>query len=82
MPAKSTTKETTAKEVTVVTALIEKRHYSPEGKRLSPPPFEQQYTPQEWKQFQETGPKLGYFVIEVKSAPDGVDTSYSEMSPK
>lgn len=61
---------------THVLAVVERRHFSSTGKRLSPPPFEQHYTPLEWAQFQETGPKIGLFVKEVKEAPDGVDISY------
>lgn len=77
MPAKSTAKATSVKEVTHVRAKIEKRHTTSTGKRLSPPAFEQYYTREEWKQFQESGPKLGYFLLEVIEAPDGLDVSYA-----
>ena len=71
-----------ASTVTHIHAIVERRHYSSEGVRLSPPPFPQYYTPLEWLNFQESGPKIGIYLKEILAAPDGVDTSYSLMSPK
>lgn len=69
-------------QVTHVKVILERRHYDSTGKRLSPKPFEQFYTPLEWMAFQNAGPGLGFFVTEVLEAPEGVDTLYSMPTPE
>jgi hypothetical protein len=75
-----TTKKAETEQVDFVKAKIEKRHYSSTGNRLSPPPQTNTFTPDEWLQFQQAGPSLGWFVVEVIAAPDGLDTSYKNPS--
>lgn len=80
--AKTTKRKAAASKIERIKAIVERRHYSPSGERLSPPPFTQDYSREEWMAFQESGPKLGFWVVEIIEAPDGLDLSYSQMSPK
>lgn len=77
-PTTTTTRKrkTAAASVTHVHATVEKVQYGQLGRRTSQA-VEQYWNPGDWRQFQETGPGLGWFLIKLHSAPEGVDTEYT-----
>ena len=74
MEKKTTTKaepKAKAEPITHVRALVEKRHYSSQGKRLSPPAAPVAFNSiQEFEQFLSIKEKLGLFLLEVLEAPE------------
>jgi len=50
------------------------------GRQMSRP-FVQKYDPAAWKQFQETGPRMGWWVRRLLHAPAGIDTGYTNPDP-
>jgi hypothetical protein len=65
--------EAKAEPITHVRALVEKRHYSSQGKRLSPPAAPVAFNSiQEFDQFLANKKGLGLFLLEVLEAPEGM----------
>ena len=62
-----------AKKVTHVSAMIERRHYSSDGKRLSPPPYRAMFNVQEWLDFKKHGASLGLYLVKVLELPEGIE---------
>lgn len=66
-----------------VIAEIEQRLFDHQtGEKLSSPVPNQSFTAEDWKQFQEHGPGQGWFVNEVKEAPEGIDLTYNNPGKK
>ena len=72
---KKTAKATEPKPepITHVRAMVEKRHYSSQGERLSPKAAPVSFNSiQEFDAFLETKKGLGLFLLEVLEAPQGM----------
>lgn len=65
-----------------VTAIIEKRKFNMTTGERESKAFPQTFNPVDWAQFQEAGPKLGWYVNEIVEAPAGIDLTYKNPGSK
>lgn len=80
MAEKTTTKKAEAKikesEEYILAVIDKKRFNRVTGQKLSNA-YPCTFNRVEWTQFQEFGPKLGFFLDEILEAPAGLDLTYN-----
>ena len=60
-----------------IVAMIEKRKFNPRTGERESKEYPCTFNRVEWMQFQENGPRLGWFVNSIVEAPADVDTGYT-----
>jgi len=67
---------------TTVVATIEKKKFNPQTGEKESKAFDCTFSPGDWRNFQKTGWRQGWFLIEVKEAPKGLDLFYRNPGEK